>query len=62
MDSLDEKVKKQTEMIEEGIVTYKAAIMTLKQNWYRYDSKELEQKTTILQGFIDVLQMLKIKQ
>lgn len=61
MEDLEEKVNKQSQQIDQCIIHFKAALMTFKVNRYQYDSKEYSQKTSLLEGFIEILQDLKIK-
>lgn len=59
-NTLENKVKEQREAIQYAVVSYKSLISTIRSNSRMYTFKELDQKVTILQGFIDILEDIKI--
>lgn len=61
MKTIEEKVKEQSEVIDDITIKLKATLMTLENYRYQYDRKEFAQKTGVLESFIETLQAIKIK-
>lgn len=60
MKTIEEKVKEQSEFIDDITIKLKSTLMTIEYYRYQYSRKEFAQKTEVLESFIETLQAIKI--